>query len=86
MLKYLFGNPSKKKKNCIVKQHYINIGGFATQFAAYRLAEKIRGCLEVPEEQISFSERYLEVSQSECEKHPDKAQGAESKYPLEKTT
>lgn len=29
-----------KKKNCIAKQHYINIGGFATQMEAYRLAKK----------------------------------------------
>lgn len=27
----------EKKKSCIVKQHYINIGGFATQLEAYRL-------------------------------------------------
>lgn len=31
MLKYLFGNPDKGKKACIVKQHYINIGSFATR-------------------------------------------------------
>lgn len=40
MLKYLFGNPNKGKKSSIVKQHYINIGSFATQMEAFRLAEK----------------------------------------------
>ena len=58
----------EKKKSCIVKQHYINIGGFATQLEAYRLAEKICKYLGVPEEHISINERYLEVSQSEDER------------------
>ena len=75
-----------KKKNCIAKQHYINIGGFATQMEAYRLAEKICECRGVPEEHISINERYLEVSQSEFEKHPDKAQAAKSKHLPEETT
>lgn len=61
MLKYLFGNPNKGKKSSIVKQHYINIGSFATRMEAFRLAEKICDCLEVPEEQISFSERFIEA-------------------------
>lgn len=69
----------EKKKSCIVKQHYINIGGFATQLEAYRLAEKIHKCLDVPEERISVNESYLEAFQSEDERHPDKAQGAKSK-------
>lgn len=86
MLKYLFGNPDKGKKNCIAKQHYINIGGFATQMEAYRLAEKICKYLGVPEEHISINERYLEVSQSEFEKHLDKAQAAKSKHLPEETT
>lgn len=75
-----------KKKNCIAKQHYINIGGFATQMEAYRLAEKICECLGVSEEHISINERYLEVSQSECEKRLDKAQAAKSKHLPEETT
>lgn len=86
ILKYLFGNPDKGKKACIVKQHYINIGGFATQMEAYCLAEKICECLGVPEEHISINERYLEVSQAEFEKHPDKAQVAKSKHLPEETT
>lgn len=65
MLKYLFGNPNKGKKSSIVKQHYINIGSFATRMEAYRLAEKISKYLGVPEEHISINERYLEVSQSD---------------------
>lgn len=86
MLKYLFGNPAKGKKACIVKQHYINIGSFATQMEAYRLAEKICKYLGVPGERISINERYLEVSQSEFEKHLDKAQAAKSKHLPEETT
>lgn len=78
----------EKKKSCIVKQHYINIGGFATQLEAYRLAEKIHKCLEVPEERISVNESYLEVSQSEDERHNegrvksdnDKSQNAFSEH------
>lgn len=69
MLSFLNKLLGEKKKRCIVKQHYINIGGFATQLEAYRLAEKICECLGVSEEHISINERYLEVSQSECEKH-----------------
>lgn len=65
MLKYLFGNPNKGKKSSIVKQHYINIGSFATRMEASRLAEKICDCLEVPEEQISFSERFIEASRAD---------------------
>lgn len=76
----------EKKKSCIVKRHYINIGGFATQLEAYRLAEKICECLGVSEEHISINERYLEVSQSECEKHLDKVQEAKSKHLPEETT
>lgn len=68
MLSFLNKLLGEKKKRCIVKQHYINIGGFATQLEAYRLAEKICECLGVSEEHISINERYLEVSQSECEK------------------
>lgn len=59
----------EKKKSCIVKRHYINIGGFATQLEAYRLAEKIHKCLDVPEERISVNESYLEAFQSEDERH-----------------
>lgn len=55
----------EKKKSCIVKQHYINIGGFATQLEAYRLAEKICDCLGVPEEQVFISERFIEASQAD---------------------
>lgn len=79
MLSFLNKLLEEKKKSCIVKQHYINIGGFATQLEAYRLAEKICKCLEVPEERISVNESYLEVSRSEDEKRLDKAQEAKSK-------
>lgn len=65
MLKYLFGNPNKGKKSSIVKQHYINIGSFATQMEALRLAEKICDCLGVPEEQVCISERFIEVPQAD---------------------
>lgn len=40
MIKFFDDLLRDKKKNCIAKQHYINIGGFATQMEAYRLAEK----------------------------------------------
>lgn len=65
MLKYLFGNPNKGKKSSIVKQHYINIGSFATRMEAFRLAEKICDCLGVPKEQIFISERFIEVPQAD---------------------
>lgn len=65
MLKYLFGNPNKGKKSSIVKQHYINIGSFATQMEAFRLAEKICDCLGVPKEQVFISERFIEVPQAD---------------------
>ena len=65
MLKYLFGNPNKGKKSSIVKQHYINIGSFATQMEAFCLAEKICDCLGVPEEQVFISERFIEASQAD---------------------
>lgn len=41
MIKFFDDLLRDKKKNCIAKQHYINIGGFATQMEAYRLAEKL---------------------------------------------
>lgn len=86
MIKFFDDLLRDKKKNCIAKQHYINIGGFATQMEAYRLAEKISKYLGVPEAQISINERYLEVSQAEFEKHPDKAQVVKSKHLPEETT
>ena len=71
----------KKEKNCILKQHYINIGAFGTQLEAYRLAEEIRKHFNLSDNEIEISVRYLEVSQSEYEKLLDKAQEAMSKSP-----
>lgn len=65
MIKFFDDLLRDKKKNCIARQHYINIGGFATQMEACRLAEKISKYLGVPEEHISINERYLEVSQAD---------------------
>ena len=55
MLKYLFGNPNKGKKSSIVKQHYINIGSFATRMEAFRLAEKFVTAWEFQKSRFSLA-------------------------------
>lgn len=70
-LRKLFGK--REEKNCVLKQHYINIGGFTTQLEAYRLADSIQKTLGIPPEMITISEADLLISQAEYEKYLDKA-------------
>lgn len=70
-LRKLFGK--REEKNCVVKQHYINISGFTTQLEAYRLANNIQKAFELPPEMITINEADLLISQAEYEKYLDKA-------------
>lgn len=67
----LFGK--REEKNCVLKQHYINIGGFTTQLEAYRMADSIQKTFGIPPEMITISEADLLISQAEYEKYLDKA-------------
>lgn len=67
----LFGK--REEKNCVLKQHYINIGGFTTQLEAYRMADSIQKTFGIPPEMISVNEANLLISQAEYEKYLDKA-------------
>lgn len=73
MLEFL-KNPFNKpeEKNCVVKQHYITISGFATQLEAYRLADNIQKAFGIPPEMITISEADLLISQAEYEQHQGK--------------
>lgn len=68
-----------EEKSCIVKQHYINISGFATQLEAYRMADSIQKTFGIPPEMITISEADLLISQAEYEKYLDKAAEAKTK-------
>ena len=73
-LRKLFGKREKREeKNCVLKQHYINIGGFTTQLEAYRIADSIQKTFGIPPEMITISEADLLISQAEYEKYLDKA-------------
>lgn len=72
-LRKLFGKRKREEKNCVVKQHYINIGSFTTQLEAYRMADSIQKTFGIPPEMITISEADLLISQSEYEKYLDKA-------------
>lgn len=67
----LFGK--REEKHYVVKQHYINIGGFTTQLEAYRMADSIQKTFGIPPEMISVNEANLLISQAEYEKYLDKA-------------
>lgn len=67
----LFGK--REEKHYVLKQHYINIGGFTTQLEAYRLANNIQKAFELPPEMITINEADLLISQAEYEKYLDKA-------------
>lgn len=69
-LRKLFGK--RKEKNCVLKQHYINIGGFTTQLEAYRMADSIQKTFGIPPERITISEADLLISQAEYEQHQGK--------------
>lgn len=66
----LFGK--REEKNCVLKQHYINIGGFTTQLEAYRMADSIQKTFGIPPEMITISEADLLISQAEYEQHQGK--------------
>lgn len=66
----LFGK--REEKNCVLKQHYINIGGFTTQLEAYRMADSIQKTFGLPPEMITISEADLLISQAEYEQHQGK--------------
>lgn len=66
----LFGK--REGKNCVLKQHYINIGGFTTQLEAYRMADSIQKTFGIPPEMITISEADLLISQAEYEQHQGK--------------
>lgn len=76
-LRKLFGK--REEKNCVLKQHYINIGGFTTQLEAYRMADSIQKTFGIPLEMITISEADLLISQAEYEKYLDKAAEAKTK-------
>ncbi|WP_303707312.1 hypothetical protein [Phascolarctobacterium succinatutens] len=67
----LFGK--REEKHYVLKQHYINIGGFTTQLEAYRMADSIQKVFGVLPEMISVNEAGLLISQAEYEKYLDKA-------------
>lgn len=69
-LRKLFGK--REEKNCVLKQHYINIGGFTTQLEAYRMADSIQKTFGIPPEMITISETDLLISQAEYEQHQGK--------------
>lgn len=69
-LRKLFGK--REEKNCVLKQHYINIGGFTTQLEAYRMADSIQKTFGIPPEMITISEADLLISQAEYEQHQGK--------------
>lgn len=66
----LFGK--REEKHYVVKQHYINIGGFTTQLEAYRMADSIQKTFGIPPEMITISEADLLISQAEYEQHQGK--------------
>ena len=69
-LRKLFGK--REEKNCVLKQHYVNIGGFTAQLEAYRMADSIQKTFGIPPEMITISEADLLISQAEYEQHQGK--------------
>lgn len=69
-LRKLFGK--REEKNYVVKQYYINIGGFTTQLEAYHMADSIQKTFGIPPEMITISEADLLISQAEYEQHQGK--------------